>query len=67
MRGADLFRLDRRIAFISGAAGHLGREMAWALGEAGATVILNGRNPNRLSAFASELGAAGIAVECAAF
>ena len=67
MNTTDLFRLDGRFAFISGAAGHLGREMAWALGHAGATVILNGRNVNRLGAFANELGSAGISVECAAF
>ena len=67
MSTADLFRLDGGVAFISGAAGHLGREMAIALGEAGASVILNGRNSNRLSAFANELQAAGISVECATF
>jgi gluconate 5-dehydrogenase len=67
MNTADLFRLDGRVAFISGAAGHLGREMAWALGQAGATLILNGRNANRLSAFANELRGAGIPAECAAF
>jgi len=49
----DVFRLDGRIVFISGAAGHLGRETALALGEAGAH--LNGRNDARLQAFASKL------------
>ena len=62
-----LFSLDGRIAFISGAAGHLGRQMAFALGEAGAKLIINGRNAARLQAFASILTQAGIAVECAAF
>jgi NAD(P)-dependent dehydrogenase (short-subunit alcohol dehydrogenase family) len=67
MSAQTLFRLDDRVAFVSGAAGHLGREMAFALGEAGAKLIINGRNAARLAAFASELTKTGIAVECAAF
>src|SRR6185312_15569366 len=62
---SDLFRLDGRVAFVSGAAGHLGRAMVAALCEAGAHVILNGRDRDRLKAFASEL--ANFSVECAAF
>ena len=67
MNAQDLFRLDDRVVFLSGAAGHLGREMAFALGHAGATLILNGRNLPRLEAFAAELGRSGIACECASF
>ena len=67
MSGQNPFRLDGRVVFLSGAAGHLGREMAFALGEAGAKVILNGRNAARLEAFARELGSAGIDAECANF
>jgi NAD(P)-dependent dehydrogenase (short-subunit alcohol dehydrogenase family) len=59
--------LDGQVAFLSGAAGHLGREMAFCLGEAGARLILNGRNESRLRAFAEELSRAGIACECAVF
>jgi NAD(P)-dependent dehydrogenase (short-subunit alcohol dehydrogenase family) len=62
---SSLFRLDGRVAFVSGAAGHLGRAMTRALCEAGAHVILNGRDRDRLKAFASELS--GFSVECAAF
>lgn len=61
------FLLDGRVAFISGAAGHLGREMAFALGEAGAHIILNGRSTGRLAAFARELKHADVSAECAAF
>jgi NAD(P)-dependent dehydrogenase (short-subunit alcohol dehydrogenase family) len=59
--------LDGQVAFISGAAGHLGREMAFAHGEAGARLILNGRNESRLKALAEELTRAGIPSVCAAF
>jgi len=41
--------------------------MAFALGRAGASLILNGRNAKRLEAFASELGKARIEAECAPF
>ena len=67
MTAENPFRLDGRVAFLSGAAGHLGREMAFALGRAGARLIVNGRNANRLAAFASELAEAGIKAECAPF
>ncbi|HXJ01702.1 MAG TPA: SDR family oxidoreductase [Micropepsaceae bacterium] len=67
MKHQARFRLDGRVAFISGVAGHLGREMAFALGEAGARLILNGRNAARLGAFACELKKCGIAAECATF
>jgi len=51
----DLFRLDSRIAFITGAAGHLGRSMAKGLAEVGMHVILAGRNEEKLRTLADEL------------
>jgi NAD(P)-dependent dehydrogenase (short-subunit alcohol dehydrogenase family) len=65
---AALFRLDGRTAFISGAAGHLGTAMAFALAEAGAHVILNGRDSVKLEALKARLSFEGhIAAECAPF
>ncbi|HEY1631755.1 MAG TPA: SDR family oxidoreductase [Rhizomicrobium sp.] len=61
------FRLDGKTAFVSGAAGHLGRAMTSALAEAGAHVIVNGRNDERLAALESELTSAGHEVSRAAF
>ena len=62
-----MHRLDGRTAFVSGAAGHLGRAMTFALAEAGAHVIVNGRNEARLKDFEGELKAAGHSAERAAF
>ncbi|HEX3809811.1 MAG TPA: SDR family oxidoreductase [Rhizomicrobium sp.] len=67
MTSPDLFRLDGRVAFVSGAAGHLGRAMALALAQAGAHVILNGRDDAKLKNFESELKSAGHSAQRAAF
>jgi NAD(P)-dependent dehydrogenase (short-subunit alcohol dehydrogenase family) len=57
----EQFRLDGRVAFISGAAGHLGQAMTRALLNAGAHVILNGRKAERLAAFKATLADEGLA------
>lgn len=56
----DPFKLDGRVAFISGAAGHLGQAMTRGLLSAGAHVILNGRNHERLAAFKAALADEGL-------
>lgn len=54
------FRLDGRVALITGAAGHLGAAMARGLSEAGAHVILNGRDPKKLEALRRSLRRASV-------
>ena len=63
----DLFRLDGCTAFVSGAAGHLGQQMSRVLCEAGAHVVLNGRDESRLKIFRGALERQGHSAECAAF
>lgn len=63
----NLFRLDGKTAFVSGARGHLGSAMARALAGAGAHVIVNGRDSQALTAFAAGLAGEGHSVEAAAF
>ncbi|HVZ69754.1 MAG TPA: SDR family oxidoreductase [Rhizomicrobium sp.] len=57
------FRLDNRVVFVSGAAGHLGKAISRALDRAGAHLVLNGRDERRLAELAKTLHSA----ECAAF
>lgn len=54
----DLFDLTGRAAVILGGSGGLGREMASALAEAGADVMLAARSPDALRAAADDLAAA---------
>ncbi len=61
------FRLDGRIAFVSGARGHLGAAMTRALAGAGAHVIINGRDDSKLARFQEQLGGEGFSVERATF
>lgn len=62
-----LFRLDGKIAFVSGARGHLGRAMVQALGATGAHVIVNGRDDVALARHEAELREQKLSVSRAAF
>lgn len=67
MIAEPLFRLDGRIAFVSAAPGHLGRAMTRALARAGAQVIVNARDDEKLARFETELRDEGHRVSRAAF
>jgi len=55
----DRFRLDGRRLFISGGSRGLGREMALAIAEAGADVVLAARDLDSLATTAQEIRALG--------
>ena len=63
----DQFRLNGRTALITGSARGLGWEMAKGLAEAGARVLLHGRDRARLEPRVAELTAAGFAADALAF
>lgn len=50
-----LMSLKGRCALVTGAAGHLGSEMAMALAEAGASLALSDKNAERLEAVAADI------------
>jgi gluconate 5-dehydrogenase len=62
---SDLFRLDDRVALVVGGSGGIGSALATALGEAGASITIAGRNAERAEAAAAKVrenGAESLAV-----
>jgi len=67
MADLGLFDLTGRIALISGAAQGLGFAIARGLGQAGATLVLNGRTEAKLAKAVSTLTAEGVKAHPAVF
>ena len=61
------FDLSNRRALVTGSGQGIGLALAEALGRAGATVVLNGRDAAKLETAAAVLHGAGLTVETAAF
>ncbi len=64
---AQTFRLDGRIALVTGSSAGIGLALARGLGQAGATLVLNGRDPARLQAALAQLAGEGLAVHGSGF
>ena len=64
---SDLFSLKGRRALVTGSSQGLGLAIARGLAQAGAEVILNGRDPKKLEASAEKLRAEGLLAQCQAF
>jgi gluconate 5-dehydrogenase len=66
-RMTSLFSLAGKVALVTGASRGLGWEMAKGLAEAGAHVVINGRDRARLEARVKELGGSGFKASACAF
>ncbi|HEY6356466.1 MAG TPA: glucose 1-dehydrogenase [Burkholderiaceae bacterium] len=64
---APTFRLDGRVALVTGSSTGIGLALARGLAQAGATVVINARNAARLNEAAGALRAEGLQVHARAF
>ena len=64
---AQTFRLDGRIALVTGSSGGIGLALARGLAQAGASVVLNGRNAAKLAEAVTLLASEGLSVHARAF
>jgi len=62
-QGSGLFDLSGKRALITGSSQGIGLTLARGLGEAGATIVVNGRDEDKLSRAAESLAKQGIAVD----
>jgi gluconate 5-dehydrogenase len=67
MIDAHTFRLDGRLALVTGSSGGIGLALARGLGQAGATVVLNGRDAGKLAQATALLAGEGLTVHARAF
>ena len=67
MTDAPNFRLDGRIALVTGSSGGIGLALARGLAQAGATVVLNGRRADVLAQATKGLADEGLKVHARAF
>ena len=64
---AQTFRLDGRIALVTGSSAGIGLALARGLAQAGARVVLNGRRADARAQAARQLADEGLAVDARAF
>lgn len=61
-KGLDLFNLKGRVALVTGSSHGLGMAVAIGLGQAGATIVINGTSRERLDTAVKEYADQGLAV-----
>lgn len=59
----DLFKLDEKVAIVTGGAGYFGKPISLGLAEAGAQVIIASRDETKCKAYASVLREKGLTAE----
>lgn len=67
MIDANTFRLDGRLALVTGSSGGIGLALARGLAQAGASVVLNGRDAGKLAQAVALLEGEGLKVHSRAF